>query len=83
MRQNIGAYTNGTNGHVTDKTDTYGDHVNLDILIVGAGFGGVYLLHKFRALGYNVKVVEAGTDLGGVWHWNTYPGGKHTGAFEA
>ena len=44
---------------------------------MGAGFGGVYLLHRIRdELGLNVKCFEAGTDLGGIWHWNCYPGAR-------
>lgn len=41
--------------------------IDLDALIVGAGFGGVYQLKKLRDLGYNVKLVESGSDFGGVW----------------
>lgn len=41
--------------------------VELDALIVGAGFGGVYQLKQLRDLGFNVKLVESGTDYGGVW----------------
>lgn len=48
----------------------------LDALIVGAGFGGVYQLKKLRDEGYNVKLVEAGDDYGGVWYWNRYPGAR-------
>ncbi|KAH6871224.1 cyclopentanone monooxygenase [Thelonectria olida] len=48
----------------------------LDVLIVGAGFSGCYSLYKLRQLGLNVHVFEAGSDLGGVWHWNTYPGAR-------
>lgn len=47
---------------------------NLDALVVGAGFAGVYELHNLRKLGYNVKAFEAGGDLGGTWYWNCYPG---------
>ncbi|TVY54385.1 Baeyer-Villiger monooxygenase [Lachnellula suecica] len=47
-----------------------------EVLIVGGGFGGVYALYKFRQLGLNVKLVEAGSDFGGVWHWNRYPGAR-------
>jgi cation diffusion facilitator CzcD-associated flavoprotein CzcO len=51
----------------------HGDNVNahyeLDALIVGAGFSGVYLLHRMRQEGYNTKIAEAGTGLGGIWHW--------------
>ncbi|XP_014562810.1 hypothetical protein COCVIDRAFT_83993 [Bipolaris victoriae FI3] len=49
---------------------------NVDILIIGAGFGGCYSLFKFRNLGLKVHVFEAGSSLGGVWHWNSYPGAR-------
>ena len=51
--------------------------IETDVLIVGAGFGGVYLLHRLRdELGFKVKCFEAGKDLGGIWHWNCYPGAR-------
>jgi cyclohexanone monooxygenase len=46
----------------------------IDIAVVGAGFSGLYLLHRLRSDGWRVKVLEAGSDLGGTWHWNRYPG---------
>ncbi|KAG6811704.1 hypothetical protein H0H92_006211 [Tricholoma furcatifolium] len=49
---------------------------DLDALIVGAGFSGAYQLHRLRNAGFSVKVVEAGSDLGGTWHWNCYPGAR-------
>lgn len=48
----------------------------VDVLLIGAGFGGCYSLYKLRQLGLNVHVFEAGAYLGGVWHWNTYPGAR-------
>ena len=42
----------------------------LDVVVVGAGFGGCYLLHLLRTNGFKVKVLEAGSTLGGVWCWN-------------
>ena len=58
-------------------TDSYDDNLDLDVLLIGAGFAGVYLLHRFRnELGLKVKVFEAGKDLGGIWHWNCYPGAR-------
>ena len=45
-----------------------------DLVIVGAGFAGMYGLHKFREKGLRVRVFEAGTDVGGTWYWNRYPG---------
>ncbi|KAI1135160.1 hypothetical protein F5Y05DRAFT_183751 [Hypoxylon sp. FL0543] len=51
-------------------------HYDLDALIVGAGFGGVYLLHQLRKEGLRAKIVEAGNGLGGVWNNNSYPGAR-------
>ena len=48
----------------------------LDAVIVGAGFGGVYQLKHFRDAGYRVKLLESGSDYGGVWYWNRYPGAR-------
>ena len=43
-----------------------------DVIVVGAGFGGMYALHKFRDhLGLKVKVLEQGDGVGGTWYWNT------------
>jgi hypothetical protein len=62
---------------VTGNTDQYADNLETDVLIVGAGFGGVYLMHKLRdELGFDCKIYEAGKDLGGIWHWNCYPGAR-------
>ena len=48
--------------------------VLLDVIVVGAGFAGVYAVHKLRELGFNVRAIEAGGDVGGTWYWNRYPG---------
>ena len=47
-----------------------------DVVVVGAGFSGLYLLHKLRALGFNTEVIEAASGVGGTWHWNRYPGAR-------
>ena len=47
-----------------------------DVVIVGAGFSGLYMLHKTRALGLTARVIEAGDGVGGTWHWNRYPGAR-------
>jgi len=48
---------------------------HFDALVVGAGVGGLYALHRLRdKLGMNVQVLEAGNDVGGTWYWNRYPG---------
>lgn len=48
----------------------------LDVLIIGAGFSGVYLLHRLRQRGFRVQIAEAGESLGGIWYWNRYPGSR-------
>lgn len=66
-----------TKPHVAGSSDSYQDNLDVDVLIVGAGFAGVYLLHRLRdELGLKVKVYEAGKDLGGIWYWNCYPGAR-------
>ena len=49
---------------------------NFDAVIVGAGFAGMYMLHKCRALGLSVRVFEVGEGVGGTWYWNRYPGAR-------
>ena len=46
----------------------------LDVAIVGAGFAGMYLIHTLRKRGFSVRAFEAGSDVGGTWYWNRYPG---------
>jgi cyclohexanone monooxygenase len=48
----------------------------LDALIIGAGFSGLYELHRLRQRGFAVRLFEAGADLGGIWYWNCYPGAR-------
>lgn len=48
----------------------------LDALVVGAGFGGLHMLHRLKQLGLDVKAVEAGDSVGGTWFWNRYPGAR-------
>jgi len=45
-----------------------------DVVIVGAGFAGLYALHKMRQNGFSTCMFEAGADVGGTWYWNRYPG---------
>ncbi len=51
-------------------------NTSVDVLIVGAGFGGLYMLHRARQLGFTALALETGSDVGGVWHWNRYPGAR-------
>ena len=48
----------------------------VDAVVVGAGFAGMYALHKLRDQGLQVQVFEAGTGVGGTWYWNRYPGAR-------
>ena len=45
-------------------------------VIVGAGFAGLYMLHRLRGLGLSARVFEAGEGIGGTWYWNRYPGAR-------
>ena len=48
---------------------------DFDAVIVGAGFSGLYMLHKLRdEMGLSARVLEAGDGIGGTWYWNRYPG---------
>ncbi|MBI2698850.1 cyclopentanone 1,2-monooxygenase [Mycobacterium gordonae] len=48
----------------------------LDVLVVGAGFAGLYQLERLRKLGLKIHVFESAAGLGGVWYWNCYPGAR-------
>jgi len=50
--------------------------VDFDVVVVGAGFSGLYLLHRLRQLGWSAQVIEAAGDVGGTWYWNRYPGAR-------
>ena len=47
-----------------------------DVVVVGAGFAGMYMLHRLRETGLKTIVLEAGSDVGGTWYWNRYPGAR-------
>ncbi len=47
-----------------------------DAIVIGAGFSGLYMLHRLRQQGLRVRVYEVGDNVGGVWYWNRYPGAK-------
>ncbi|MFW2829259.1 flavin-containing monooxygenase [Sphingomonas sp. ID0503] len=52
------------------------DAISADVVVVGAGFAGLYLLHRLRQAGFSAVVLEAGDDVGGTWYWNRYPGAR-------
>jgi cation diffusion facilitator CzcD-associated flavoprotein CzcO len=47
-----------------------------EVIIVGAGFSGIYMLHKLKDAGFDARLLEAGAAVGGIWHWNCYPGAR-------
>jgi cyclohexanone monooxygenase len=47
-----------------------------DAVVVGAGFAGLYMLHRLRGQGFTARVFEAGGGVGGTWYWNRYPGAR-------
>ncbi|GKT56418.1 cyclopentanone 1,2-monooxygenase [Colletotrichum tofieldiae] len=51
-------------------------NMDYEVLIIGGGFGGCYALHHLRKQGFSAHIVEAGSTIGGVWHWNRYPGAR-------
>ena len=52
------------------STETY------DVVVVGAGFSGLYMLHRLRGRGMSARVYERGSGVGGTWYWNRYPGAR-------
>jgi len=76
----------GASGKISDKKNSGEGMSNrhskleqtgaFDAVIVGAGFAGMYMLHRLRGMGLSVRVFEAGTGVGGTWYWNRYPGAR-------
>ena len=60
--------------HISDLDKTKAEKV--DVLVVGAGFAGMYILKMLKDAGYNVLVVEEADGVGGTWYWNRYPGAR-------
>ncbi len=58
---------------VSGKNQAAGDY---DVVVVGAGFAGMYMLHRLRGQGLTARVYEQGGDVGGTWYWNRYPGAR-------
>jgi cyclohexanone monooxygenase len=61
----------------TGRPERHRRHVDVvDVVVVGAGFSGLYMLHRLRALGMTARVIERAHDVGGTWYWNRYPGAR-------
>src|SRR6201987_52571 len=52
------------------------DAAHFDVVVVGAGFAGMYMLRRLRGLGLAARVYEQGSGVGGTWYWNRYPGAR-------
>jgi cation diffusion facilitator CzcD-associated flavoprotein CzcO len=63
-----------TKSPLADKT--HQTSKSLDAIVVGAGFSGLYMLHRLRAMGLSSRVYEAADGVGGTWYWNRYPGAR-------
>ena len=50
--------------------------VDYDAIVIGAGISGMFMLYRLRELGMTARVFESGTDVGGTWYWNRYPGAR-------
>jgi acetone monooxygenase (methyl acetate-forming) len=70
MSNNIGAHNAGS----TPGTASSG--VDYDAIIVGAGIAGLYQLYRLREMGLKVRALDAGSEVGGTWYWNRYPGAR-------
>ena len=62
--------------HPKREASHNGAQRDFDAVIVGAGFAGLYMLHRLRGMAMRVRVFEAGSGVGGTWYWNRYPGAR-------
>jgi cation diffusion facilitator CzcD-associated flavoprotein CzcO len=60
----------------TTTMGSLGEQPQYDAIIVGSGFGGLYLLHELRKRNFHCLVIDEAADIGGVWYWNRYPGAR-------
>ncbi|MGK2929601.1 MAG: flavin-containing monooxygenase, partial [Acidimicrobiales bacterium] len=65
-----------SNGDESVSQATQDTDLDADVVVVGAGFAGLYLLHRLRNAGFRTMVVEAADGVGGTWYWNRYPGAR-------
>src|SRR5213076_1094979 len=60
----------------SSETMNSGTTQQVDVAVVGAGFAGLYLLHRLRKAGFTTVVLDEAGDVGGTWYWNRYPGAR-------
>ncbi len=62
--------------HVVAERPAQDDVARYDAIVIGAGISGMFMLYRLRELGMTARVFEAGSNLGGTWYWNRYPGAR-------
>src|SRR5690348_7348447 len=62
--------------HALAEHSSQGQLAVYDAIVIGAGISGLYMLYRLRELGMTARVFEAGTNVGGTWYWNRYPGAR-------
>ena len=60
----------------TPHKSLHDELIRTDAVVIGAGIGGMYMVHCLRGMNMSVRGIEAGADVGGVWYWNRYPGAR-------
>jgi cyclohexanone monooxygenase len=66
----------GVTAAASESGRSDGAVTDVDVVVVGAGFAGIYSLYHLRDLGFTVQVIETGDGVGGTWYWNRYPGAR-------
>ncbi|KAH0841817.1 Cyclopentanone 1,2-monooxygenase [Fonsecaea pedrosoi] len=72
----MGSISEDVHANGTATPSPFINNLDIDVVVVGGGFGGMYAVYKLRQLGLSVKLFEAGSDFGGTWFWNRYPGAR-------
>ncbi len=62
--------------NVLAERPSQGQVAEYDAIVIGAGISGMFMLYRLRELGMTARVFEAGTNVGGTWYWNRYPGAR-------
>ena len=62
--------------NVLAEPSSQGQVAEYDAIVIGAGISGMFMLYRLRELGMTARVFEAGTNVGGTWYWNRYPGAR-------
>ncbi|HEY0425755.1 MAG TPA: NAD(P)/FAD-dependent oxidoreductase, partial [Rhodopila sp.] len=62
--------------HVLAERTAQDQVATYDAIVIGAGISGMFMLYRLRELGMTARVLEAGTNVGGTWYWNRYPGAR-------